>query len=314
VQFPRDPVRVWFAATTSQASAYSPCNITGFFTIQDSFRDPLRVGSTGAGVALDTGVTTSVSLRRTRHPSIVTRFNGQRLVGRAVSNEVARIYSELDDRSWQVEVSHECRFPPGRGYGTSGAGALGLSLALNDVMGLSFSMPEAAQIAHLCEIRCKTGLGTVASVFSGGLTVRIVPGAPGVGQVRKLTLPSSLRIVSGSFGPISTRRVLANHYLKKTINACGRGLIERFLRDVSHSNFMTISRKFSDCIGLISSRLRRAMNALDSSGFSCSMMMLGESLFCLLPREDVGRVEAIFRSHELTPVTSLVAGSGADLI
>ncbi|HVH14162.1 MAG TPA: hypothetical protein VNA15_00390 [Candidatus Angelobacter sp.] len=232
----------------------------------------------------------------------------------AVSNEVARIYSELDERSWQVEISHECRFPPGRGYGTSGAGALGLSLALNDVMGLSFSTLEAAQIAHVCEIHSTTGLGTVASVFSGGLTVRTAPGAPEIGQVRRLTLPSSLRIVSGSFAPISTRRVLANDYLKKTINACGRSFVERFLQDISYSNFMTISRRFSDCVGLISSRLRRVMNALDSSGFSCSMMMLGESLFCLLPSEYAPLVEAILRSHELTPTTSSIAWSGARLI
>jgi pantoate kinase len=311
---PRDPAWVWFVATTSQVSAFSPCNITGFFRIHDSGRDPLRLGSTGAAVALATGVTTRVSLQRTRHPNIVARFNGQRLADEAVSNEVARRYLELDDRSWQVRISHECRLPSGHGYGTSGAGALSLSLALNDVMGQSFSMPEAAQIAHLCEIQCKTGLGTVASVFSGGLTVRTVPGAPEIGRVRKLTLPSSLRIVSGSFGPISTRRVLANHYLKKTINECGRALIERFIQDVSYSNFMSISRKFSDCVGLVSSRLRRAMNSLDSSGFSCSMMMLGEALFCLLPREDVSRVEEIFRSNEVIPATSKVARSGARLI
>ncbi len=300
--------------TTSQSSAFSPCNITGFFRIHDSMRDPLRVGSTGVGVALSTGVTTRVSLRRMRHPNIVARFNGQRLADEAVSNEVARRYLELDGRSWQVRVSHECRFPSGHGYGTSGAGALSLSLALNEAMGLSLSMPEAAQIAHLCEVQCKTGLGTVASVFSGGLTVRTVPGAPEIGHVRKLNLPSSWRIMSASFGPISTRRVLASHSLKKTINACGRALIEKFLRDASYSNFMIISRKFSNCVGLISSRLRRAMNALDSSGFTCSMMMLGESLFCLLPHEDIARVEAILRSHKLTSATSLVARSGARLI
>lgn len=296
------------------ASAFSPCNITGFFSIHDASPDPLKVGSTGAAVALYSGVTTRVSLRRTRHPSIVTRFNGQRLDDTSVSNEVARIYSELDGRRWQMEISHECRFLPGRGYGTSGAGALGLSLALNDIMGLSFSTPEAAQIAHLSEIQCRTGLGTVSSVFSGGLTVRTAPGAPEIGRVRKLTPPSSLRVVSGSFGPISTRRILSSQYLKKRINACGRALIERFLQDASYSNFMTISRKFSDCVGLMSSRLGRAMNALDSSGANSTMMMLGESLFCILPREDVRRVEAIFRSHELTPTTSLIARSGGRLI
>jgi pantoate kinase len=272
------------------------------------------VGSTGVGVALSAGITTRVRIRRTRHPSVVARFNGRRLPAQAVSNHVTRKYLELDDRSWQVKISHECRFPSGHGYGTSGAGALSLSLALNEAMGLSLSMPEAAQIAHLCEVECKTGLGTVASVFSGGLTVRNVPGAPEIGHIRKLDLPSSLRIVSASFGPISTRRVLASHSLKKTINACGRALIEKFLRDASHSNFMIISRKFSNCVGLVSPRLGRAMNALDSSGFTCSMMMLGESLFCLLPHEDVAPVEAILRRYELTPATSLVARSGASLI
>ena len=305
---------VSYLATTMHVSAFSPCNITGFFSIRDTSQDPLKVGSTGGAVALDSGVTTRVRLRRTRHPSIVTRFNGQPLDEMSVSNEVARIYSELDARPWRMEISHECRFLPGRGYGTSGAGALGLSLALNDLMGLSFSTPEAAQIAHVSEIRCKTGLGTVASVFSGGLTVRTAPGAPEIGRVRKLTPPSSLRIVSGSLGPISTRRILSSQHLKRRINDCGRALIERFLQDSSCSNFMTISRKFSDCVGLMSSRLGRAMHALDSSGFNSSMMMLGESLFCILPHEGVRRVEAIFRSHELTATTSSIARSGGRLI
>ncbi len=181
-------------------------------------------------------------------------------------------------------------------------------------MRLCFSKAEAAQIAHLCEVECKTGLGTVASVFSGGLAVRTAAGAPEIGKVQNLNLPSSLRIVSASFGPISTRRVLSNLDLKKTINACGRAVIEKFLRDNSHSNFMALSRKFSNCVGLMSSRLREVMNALDSSGFSCSMMMLGESLFCLPPRNDIARVEALLRSYELRPVVSRVAQSGARLV
>jgi pantoate kinase len=266
------------------------------------------------GVALETGVTTSVSLRRTRHPRIAASFNGQRLTHKSVSISVARRYLQLDSRSWDAEISHQSIAAPGRGYGTSGAGALSLSLALNESLGLSLSGPEAAQIAHLCEVERKTGLGTVTSVFFGGLTVRTAPGAPEVGKVRRLSLPPTLRIVSASFGPVSTRRVLANLDLKKTINACGRGLIEKFLRNRSYSNFMSLSRTFSNCVGLVSSRLRKVMNALASSGFPSSMMMLGESVFCLLPLEDVASVEAIFRSHELRPVVSNVARSGAHLI
>src|SRR5437588_9747938 len=172
-----------FRLTTSQASAFSPCNITGFFRIYDSARDPLRIGSTGVGVALGTGVTTIVSLRRTRRPRIVARFNGNQLTAEAVSIEVARRYCELDGRSWNTQISHQSAVQSGLGYGTSGSGALSLSLALNEAMGLSLSMPEAAQIAHLCEVECKTGLGTVASVFSGGLTVRAGPRAPNSGPI-----------------------------------------------------------------------------------------------------------------------------------
>src|SRR5205807_2455869 len=125
--------------------------------------------------------------------------------------------------------------------------------------------------------------------------------------------PSSLSIVSAGFGPISTRRVLADDYLKKTINACGRALTQTFLLDASHSNFMALSRIFPNCVGLVSSRLGRVMSALDLSGFTCSMMMLGESLFCLLPHEEVTPVEAILRTHALGPTTSTVARSGAHL-
>lgn len=266
------------------------------------------------GVALDTGVTTSVKLRTTRHPIILARFNGQRLTNEAISHIVARRYVELDGRSLNIEISQESRLPSGWGYGTSGAGALSLSLALNEAMKLSLSMVEAAQIAHLCEVECKTGLGTVASVFYGGLTARTVPGAPEVGEVQKLSLSQSLRMVTAGFGPISTPTVLADAGSKKTLNACGKALVEKFLRDASHSNFMTISRRFSNCIGLMSSRLRRVMDVLDLSGLICSMMMLGESLFCLLPREDASRVEAVLRSLKLVPTTMTIARSGAHLI
>src|SRR5207249_10330897 len=127
-----------------------------------------------------------------------------------VSIEVARGYCELDGRSWHMQIARESEVPSGLGYGRSGAGALSLYLALNEAMGLSLSMAEAAQIAHLCEVECKTGLGTVASVFSGGFTARTAPGAPEIGKVRKLDLPLSLRIVSAGFGPISTRAVLGD--------------------------------------------------------------------------------------------------------
>src|SRR5438552_17016588 len=118
-----------------------------------------------------------------------------------------------------------------------------------------------------------------------------------------MLLPSSLSIVSAGFGPISTRRVLADNHLKKTINACGQALTQTFLRDASHSNFMALSRIFSICVGLVSSRLRRVMSALDLSGFTCSMMMLGVSLFCIVRSVEVTNVEGYIRYIHLHGTT-----------
>jgi mevalonate kinase len=64
--------------------------------------------------------------------------------------------------NFEVTVDHHLEVPIGAGFGTSGAAALSLALALNNIFGLGMSKAEAAQIAHVAEIKCKT----VTSKFS----------------------------------------------------------------------------------------------------------------------------------------------------
>ncbi len=296
------------------ATAYSPCNITGFFQVHDKSSDPLQVGSTGAAVALEKGVRTRVSLKRASSSRVAATFNGGRLPQRSVSVRVAKRLLELDGRPWRVSITHTSPFECGSGYGTSGAGALGVSLALNETMVLSLSTPEAAQVAHVSEIECRTGLGTVASVFSGGLTLRTVPGAPGVGKVSKMDVPSSLRLITASFGPISTRSVLERVSLKRRVNTCGNGLIRRFDRRAPQTSFMMLSKEFSECVGLMSRRLSQLIFGLDSTGFKSSMTMLGESIFCLIPEDVAPTVTTFLQRRGMTPNVSRIANSGAHLI
>jgi len=296
------------------ATAYSPCNITGFFQIHDKASDPLQVGSTGAGVALAKGVNTKLSVKKAQASRVDATFNGKRLPRKSVSARVATRCIELDGRQWRVDVTHTSPLPVGCGYGTSGAGALSLSLALNETMGLSLSTLEAAQIAHISEIECKTGLGTVASVFSGGLTLRTIPGAPGVGRVSKVAVPSSLMLITASFGPISTRSILGRASLKRRVNACGKGLIQRFDRRSPQKSFMILSKGFAECVGLMSQRLSRLVTRLDSTGIKSSMTMLGESVFCIAPMEVVPLVTTFLRKHGMTPYASRIAKSGAHML
>ena len=210
-----------------------------------------------------------------------------------------------------MTVSHTSNLPMGCGYGTSGAGALSLSLAFNEAMGSNVSPVEAAQIAHRAEVKCKTGLGTVTSAFYGGLLIRTRPGAPGFAQVKKIILPSSLRVVSGAFGPMSTAGILSNTGLKKRINLCGRGLVSLQVRGPEANSFLGFSRRFADCVGLFSPRLREAISRMQRRRIIASMMMIGESLFTIVRRELVPEVKSTIRSAGLIPVVSKIVEHGA---
>ena len=197
---------------------------------------------------------------------------------------------------------------------TSGAGALSLSLAMNEVLGSPLSKIESAQIAHISEIACGTGLGTVASLFVGGMTLRSLPGAPGRGNVQRVDTPRSLRVLSFSFGPLYTKDVLSAKSLINRIDRCGQGLLKEFELDRSADSFIALSRKFSNCMNLGTARLSKAMKRLDSRGIKSSMMMLGESFFLLIRDTELHRLSRVLREMRLKVLVSRIAGSGARLI
>ena len=70
--------------------------------------------------------------------------------------------------NFEIIVEHHVEVPLGAGFGTSGAAALSLALALNEALSLGLSKIEAAQLAHVAEVECKTGLGTVIAETFGG--------------------------------------------------------------------------------------------------------------------------------------------------
>lgn len=259
------------------------------------------------------GVTTRVILRKAVSSRVQASFNGHALSATSVSAYVATKYLELDGRQWNVNISHESRFQVGRGYGTSGAGALGLSLALNDVMGLCLENVEAGQIAHLSEIACKSGLGTVLSAFSGGMTLRTKPGAPGVGTISNIPVSKSKLIVTASFAPIATRLVLGSSDLRNRVNRCANDLVTRLRQHKSHSRFMGLSRTFAECLDLISRNLKRFMDMLDSIGIESSMAMVGQTVFCIVPFDEAVSIANQIRKEGAKPIITEIARSGARL-
>ena len=291
--------------------AFSPCQITGFFKIHDSAKNPLRIGSTGAGINLENGVTTSVRIGRSGRSKFNILFNGRPLPNPVVSLEVIREHLGRPPRKSQITVSHETALPMGCGYGTSGAGALSLSLALNEALGSNLTEVEAAQIAHRAEVKYRTGLGTVTSAFYGGFLLRTKPGAPGLAEFRKIITPSTLRVVSGSFGPISTSRVLSSAGLRRRINHCGNGLVSLHLRNPEPGTFLKLSHRFAECLGIISPRLRETISKMQRKKLVSSMMMIGESVFTIVQKENVSVAREILQEAGLNPIVSRVSDRGA---
>jgi pantoate kinase len=189
--------------------------------------------------------------------------------------------------------------PIGAGFGTSGAAALSLALALNKTFELGMTKTEAAKIAHTAEVECKTGLGTVIAEAFGGIEVRTKPGAPGIGEVRHIPAEKDIVVVCLSFGPLSTKKFLSDWAVRKRINKFGGKLLDGLVEEPSVANFMKFSRQFAEHVGLISDKLRNILKAADEAGFVCSMPMFGESIFTVIEKDSLPELLKIFEKHGL---------------
>src|SRR5512145_2333 len=164
------------------STAFSPGHVTGIFApAEPEQTDILRKGSIGAGFSISNGITTTAKTFEAKTKGYSISIDGIQVQKAPVSSYVADYYLDLIDKPIFLQISHITEIPIGFGLGSSGAAAVSLSYALNNSLKMGLSKMEAAQVAHCAEIACKTGLGTVAALYTGGYEIRLIPGAPGKG-------------------------------------------------------------------------------------------------------------------------------------
>ena len=278
-----------------EASAFAPGHITGFFQICDEAYDPLYKGSRGAGASITLGVHTRVRAESSDQNKYTISFNGKVTDGFFVSENVLGRMLRRTERRYRIFVDHRLETPLGAGLGSSGGGALTLALALNEALGLGMSYIEAARVAHVAEIECKTGLGTVFAATEGGFGVLLKPGAPGIGEALKYDRSEDLAIVFLHFGPLSTKEALSNPTLRGRINELGGRFVNELSRDLKPSAFMELSRRFTDHLGIATPRLRAVLDEAREAGIPCTMAMFGEVAFSLVERDEAERVAEFLR-------------------
>ena len=282
----------------SKAAAFSPAHITGFFQIFDHPKNPLFKGSRGAGVSLAKGTKTAVRVKKSAKKSVEIRINGKPAETAEVSKSVADTFLSLVGAKRQLIVEHEIDVPVGCGLGSSGAGALSLAFALNEALGLRLSRIEASQIAHVAEVKHRTGLGTVISETFGGMEIRVEPGAPGIGEVKPVTVDGNHVVVCLPLGPLSTRKALNDPKLYALINEHGGKLVDELITEPRVSKFLELSRSFAESTSLTSERVRKILADADSEGFVCSMAVFGETVFSVVRQDEAEGLLKIFRRYK----------------
>lgn len=301
-----------------EATAFAPCHITGFFEIFDEPTDALRVGSKGAGVSINLGAKTTVKIKKSSKYNLKVSINNRLVNSSRVSERVVDAFiSRLSSAShFEISVDHRIEAPLGAGFGTSGAAALSLALALNEALQIGMSKLEAAQVAHVAEVECRTGLGTVLAETFGGFEIRVGPGAPGIGEIKRFPLLEDTFVVSHVFGPLSTKEALTNSEIRARINRFGGDMIRELVGAPTVMNFMKLSRRFAEHVGLITEKVRQILVAADKAGIICSMPMFGESAFSVIEKSQLEQLLQVFceNSQSGQDVIGTVDHEGARLL
>lgn len=250
----------------STAHAFAPGHLTGFFgAYPDS--DPRVAGSRGAGLTLSRGVATTVSTEG--DPGVW--LDGERASVAAVE----RVLAALDAPPLRVEL--DAGLPVGRGFGASGAAALGTALAADALSPGARTVAELAGVAHAAEVAAGTGLGDVVAQARGGAPVRLEAGGPERGRVDALNAPRSTRVEWVAFGDLSTETVLEGDTDRLT--AAGERALAALCEAPTLATLVAESWRFARAAGLATDRVREAVARVERAGGRASMAMLGRTVF-----------------------------------
>jgi pantoate kinase len=294
------------------ATAFCPAHITGFFKAELDNEDSKQLGSLGAGFSIQKGVKTTVTVReKTKHDisNFSIKVNGFESGDMRVSELVL---SKFSTKKKFIDVTHEIDVPVGYGFGCSAAVALSLSIALNDALECKLSKIQVAQIAHDIEIECKTGLGDVLASYHGGFEVRIKPGAPGIGEVKKIDSKEKRDVIIICFNPISTKKFLKEKI--SSINGLGGKMVNKLIESNDTEEFQDMSIKFAKYVNVVTPKMNKVITSLHKNGIKCGVALFGETIFSLVTKDEKEKVKEILKQFDDgLIITSKIDNSGARL-
>jgi len=284
------------------AKAFSPAGISSFFEICDRTNDgkPItdleRVGSRGGGFGIKKGVLTEVTISEAKTNCIRVFINGKLAPEAETTRTVSQMLLNKADKPFDVVVNHKVYVPVGAGFGSSAAGALTAGLALSKALDLPLTYNQIGRIAHVAEVRCKTGLGTVGPLMLGGCILTVEPGAPGISVIDRIPLTDDYMVVAGVFGSTPTKQVLASAEKRREVNRWGRKTLEAILAEPSVENFMACCIDFAEKAGFMTPRVRQLVKLAEKAGaVGAAQNMVGEAVHAVTLEENAAEIAEAFK-------------------
>lgn len=256
-----------------------------------------QIGSRGGGFGFQKGVTTEVTTSEAEENSIKIFINGREAPEAETTRTVVKMLLDRVQDKYEVTVRHAVEVPIGAGFGSSAAGALTTALALSRALDLNLTYNQIGRIAHIAEVKCKTGLGTVGPLMIGGCVITLEPGAPGIAKIDRIPISTDYIIIAGVFGPIPTREILSSNERKLAVNRWGKKTLEEILAEPSLENFLKCCRKFAEKSGFMTRKTKRLMDlAIKAGAIGAAQNMVGEAVHALATPDNAEKVAQAFKS------------------
>jgi pantoate kinase len=254
------------------------------------------VGSRGGGFALQKGVLTKVSVSEAETTSIRVYINGKLEPEAETTKTALQMLLSKADGAYDVVAKHEVEVPIGAGFGTSAGGALTASLALSKALELPLTFNQIGKIAHVAEVRCKTGLGTVGPLMIGGCILTVEPGAPGISVIDRIPLSSEYVVVAGVFGATLTKQVLSSVEKRWEVNRYGRKTLEAILAEPTLENFLACCWNFAEKAGFATERVKQLVRLAEKAGaVGAAQNMVGEAVHAVAHEENAAKIAEAFK-------------------
>ncbi|MEX0567588.1 MAG: hypothetical protein Q6363_000305 [Candidatus Njordarchaeota archaeon] len=260
------------------------------------FIDPFFSGARGAGLGVSDAVEIKIEIKSSDSLKITNQINGKKIRG-GIGEVTVKTFFEYTgiESKYEILIQQDIEIPIGAGFGTSASSALGIVLLLSRILNVPITFLEAGNIAHLAEIRAKSGLGTVSGlVYLGDIVIVSRPGAPIYCTVDRILLEDKdIFVVLASKGKKETAIALSDKDFIVRASMYGKLAVDDLIKNPTVENFFAIAHRFAENIGLMTKTISKTINALSRYCIGAAQAMIGDSIFALVYKENIDTVKQI---------------------